>query len=176
MKKYNVYNNIVIAYVSQRCTELQYIPLFWQAVKTKSTGMSSQFYLKFQAHKGVHFRTFIIIQVLETMKICAKNVFETMTYSCSSTTLGVNIFIIAGGGVDSKLGVSGDSAGGRLAAVVCHEAHHVIDFAVCITEKQNNINANNLDYMIAWTSADDLKRPAYQQFAHALHLSDILFV
>ena len=38
-----------------------------------------------------------------------------------------------GGSSESKLGVSGDSAGGRLAAVVCHEAYQVIDFAVSTT-------------------------------------------
>lgn len=37
-----------------------------------------------------------------------------------------------GGTVNSKLGVAGDSAGGRLAAVVCHEAKGLIDFAVLI--------------------------------------------
>ena len=42
------------------------------------------------------------------------------------------MFIVdfVGGSREGKLGVSGDSAGGRLAAVVCHEAHQVIDFAV----------------------------------------------
>ena len=37
---------------------------------------------------------------------------------------------ILGGSSESKLGVAGDSAGGRLSAVVSHEAYQVIDFAV----------------------------------------------
>ena len=37
---------------------------------------------------------------------------------------------ISGGSSGSKLGISGDSAGGRIAAVVCHEVKGHIDFAV----------------------------------------------
>ncbi|XP_060564558.1 ethyl acetate hydrolase-like isoform X1 [Ruditapes philippinarum] len=37
-----------------------------------------------------------------------------------------------GGNVNSKLGVSGDSAGGKLAAIVCHEAKDLVDFAVLV--------------------------------------------
>ena len=43
----------------------------------------------------------------------------------------IYFLVMSGGADESKLGVSGDSAGGRLAAVVCHEAHQIIDFAVC---------------------------------------------
>ena len=41
-------------------------------------------------------------------------------------------YIISGGDQNSKVGVSGDSAGGKLAAIVCHEAKDLVDFAVCI--------------------------------------------
>ncbi|XP_053408255.1 carboxylesterase NlhH-like isoform X2 [Mercenaria mercenaria] len=37
-----------------------------------------------------------------------------------------------GGNSNSKLGVSGDSAGGKLSAIVCHEAKNKVDFAVLI--------------------------------------------
>ncbi|WAR18907.1 LIPI-like protein [Mya arenaria] len=37
-----------------------------------------------------------------------------------------------GGDAGSRLGVCGDSAGGRISAVVCHEAADIIDFAVLI--------------------------------------------
>ena len=46
----------------------------------------------------------------------------------------------AGGVATSKLGVSGDSAGGRLAAVVCHEAKDVVDFAVSTSTGLKQIN------------------------------------
>ena len=53
-----------------------------------------------------------------------------------------------GGVATSKLGVSGDSAGGRLAAVVCHEAKDVVDFAVSIfndlKQRQNAIKSDDL--------------------------------
>ena len=39
-------------------------------------------------------------------------------------------FFIVGGSYDSKLGVCGDSAGGKLAAVACHEVNEHIQFAV----------------------------------------------
>ncbi|KAL4217790.1 hypothetical protein ACF0H5_022528 [Mactra antiquata] len=39
---------------------------------------------------------------------------------------------VVGGSKESKLGVAGDSAGGRLSAVVSHEAYQLIDFAVLI--------------------------------------------
>lgn len=40
-----------------------------------------------------------------------------------------------GGESDSKIGVAGDSAGGRLAAVVCHDAFSLIDFAILVYPK-----------------------------------------
>ena len=39
-------------------------------------------------------------------------------------------FLTVGGSSDSQLGVCGDSAGGKLASVACHEVKEHIQFAV----------------------------------------------
>ena len=41
------------------------------------------------------------------------------------------LYLHIGGTSESKLGVAGDSAGGYIAAVVCHEAYKLVNFSVC---------------------------------------------
>lgn len=43
--------------------------------------------------------------------------------------------VALGGSVHSKIGVCGDSAGGKLAAVACHEQKNIVQFAVSMTLK-----------------------------------------
>ncbi|XP_045169982.2 carboxylic ester hydrolase LipN-like [Mercenaria mercenaria] len=56
---------------------------------------------------------------------------------------------VVGGTSDSKLGVVGDSAGGRLAAVVCHEAYTLIDFAILVYPK--------VDYTKTYKSTEEFR-------------------